>query len=345
MEVEGSDTMAQIFRDYYKEYAIPTDASEIEIKRILRPLLQKYHPDAQEGKSEEEKELAKKEFSRVHEAYQTLTNGNTRRVYDLECKRRNQANGSYFHEYEEKSSKETDDFKRKQEDSGYKNFKDFYDFFQGQDMAFKKDDFNTNSSFRETNDSTESFNEEIRDMFQNMFKDSFDTSSEKVEEDFSEIIGIENQIKELTIKIENYVNQLSEVIKMRKMIPMQVAHLKNEIKKEKSYSDAISFLEMMREKEQNPLKRLFINQTDFEKKKICLELISMYDLKIEDYQRELEEQIKKKDEKLGRENKQYHANRKKKEELERAYLNHPLRLKYEQFKQKEEEEEKKAKVV
>ena len=333
MDLEGSDKVAQIFRDYYKEYAISLDASEIEIKRKLRPLLQKYHPDAQEGKSEQEKEIAQKEFSRIHDAYQTLTNVATRRVYDLEYKRRIQVEYPYFNQYEDQSSKETKDssyVERMKNDSSHP----FYAYFEEQKDNSKKENNKEDVSKKKT---SSTIHEDLKKLIEDLNTEVFNALAEPTKEDFSVIIAIEDQMKDLEEKIRTYEKQMREYNVMYESLSKQFVHFKNEVQKEKSYRDAILILKEIEQKEQSPLKKLFINQMDFEKKKLCLELMTLYDEKIENYQRELKVEMEKKAEKLNQGKKEYYENQERKEQLKTVYLNHPLRLKYEKFKQKEEE--------
>jgi DnaJ-class molecular chaperone len=64
--------------DFYKELEITRDASDNDIKRAYRKLAIKYHPDKnQNDKSCEEK------FKKVSLAYQTLSDPNKRKMYDL----------------------------------------------------------------------------------------------------------------------------------------------------------------------------------------------------------------------------------------------------------------------
>jgi molecular chaperone DnaJ len=60
--------------DYYKTLGINKNATAEEIKRAFRELAQKYHPDKAGGNAEK--------FKEVNEAYQTLSDGEKRKMYD-----------------------------------------------------------------------------------------------------------------------------------------------------------------------------------------------------------------------------------------------------------------------
>jgi len=68
--------MATTRRDYYELLGVPRAASEQEIKRAFRALARELHPDVSEAPDAEER------FREVAEAYQVLSNSETREVYD-----------------------------------------------------------------------------------------------------------------------------------------------------------------------------------------------------------------------------------------------------------------------
>lgn len=63
-------------QDFYKTLGISKDASSEEIKKAYRKLALKYHPDRGGG------EEASKEFKKVNEAYQVLSDPQKRSQYD-----------------------------------------------------------------------------------------------------------------------------------------------------------------------------------------------------------------------------------------------------------------------
>ena len=61
--------------DYYKTLEIEKNASKEAIKKAYRKLSLKYHPDKQTGDAEK--------FKKINEAYQTLSDDNKKRMYDM----------------------------------------------------------------------------------------------------------------------------------------------------------------------------------------------------------------------------------------------------------------------
>ena len=64
-------------KDYYKILEVEEDASEEEIKLAYRKLAKKYHPDLNKTDPE-----AKDKFIKLHEAYDTLSDPQRRKIYD-----------------------------------------------------------------------------------------------------------------------------------------------------------------------------------------------------------------------------------------------------------------------
>ena len=62
---------------YYKILGVNDDASEDDIKRAYKKLAMQYHPDKNKDEGAEE------QFKKIAEAYQILSNSDTRRRYDL----------------------------------------------------------------------------------------------------------------------------------------------------------------------------------------------------------------------------------------------------------------------
>ncbi len=66
-------------RDFYQILEVNRNASEDEIKKSYKKLAMKWHPD----KNPENKEEAETKFKELSEAYQTLSDPNKRKMYDL----------------------------------------------------------------------------------------------------------------------------------------------------------------------------------------------------------------------------------------------------------------------
>ncbi len=64
-------------KDYYAELGVGKDASAKEIKKAFRSLARQYHPDNNPGDSE-----AEARFKEINEAYDTLSEEETRKEYD-----------------------------------------------------------------------------------------------------------------------------------------------------------------------------------------------------------------------------------------------------------------------
>lgn len=69
-------------KDYYNILGVGKNADADAIKSAYRKLAVKYHPDKQQGKTEEEKKAAEEKFKEVAEAYQVLSDADKRQRYD-----------------------------------------------------------------------------------------------------------------------------------------------------------------------------------------------------------------------------------------------------------------------
>lgn len=70
-------------KDYYNILGVEPDASETEIRRMYHKLSKKYHPDANISDPDLRK-WADERMKELNEAYQTLSNPQTRARYDRE---------------------------------------------------------------------------------------------------------------------------------------------------------------------------------------------------------------------------------------------------------------------
>lgn len=82
-------------RDYYEVLGVSKNATADELKKAYRKLAIKYHPDRQQGKSDEEKKDAEEHFKEAAEAYDVLSHPDKRQRYDQFGFAGNQAGGGF----------------------------------------------------------------------------------------------------------------------------------------------------------------------------------------------------------------------------------------------------------
>lgn len=68
-------------RNYYDDLEINKNASQEVIEKVYKVLAKKYHPDTTQ---EADKQLAEEKFKMISEAYETLSNEDKRKKYDIE---------------------------------------------------------------------------------------------------------------------------------------------------------------------------------------------------------------------------------------------------------------------
>lgn len=69
-------------KDLYKVLGVEKNATAEQIKRQYKKLAIQYHPDKQQGKSEQEKKDAEEKFKEINEAYSILSDKDKRQQYD-----------------------------------------------------------------------------------------------------------------------------------------------------------------------------------------------------------------------------------------------------------------------
>lgn len=70
-------------KNYYDILGVKKDATKKEIQKKYRKLSLQYHPDRQNGKSDEEKKESEEKFKEISEAYSILSDDNKRQQYDM----------------------------------------------------------------------------------------------------------------------------------------------------------------------------------------------------------------------------------------------------------------------
>ena len=66
-------------KNYYETLNVSRDASQGDIKKAFRTLAMKYHPD----RNPQDRVEAEKKFKGISEAYEVLSDGRKRQMYDL----------------------------------------------------------------------------------------------------------------------------------------------------------------------------------------------------------------------------------------------------------------------
>jgi DnaJ-class molecular chaperone len=69
-------------KDYYKELGVARGATDQQIKKAFRKLALQWHPDRHQKATAEEKETAERKFREIGEAYEVLSDPDTRAKYD-----------------------------------------------------------------------------------------------------------------------------------------------------------------------------------------------------------------------------------------------------------------------
>ena len=102
--------------NYYKILEITKDASDEEVKKAYKKMAKKCHPD----KNRDNQEDATSKFKQISEAYQVLSDAETRRMYDKNVEEKNLYSNNYGFSSEEDN---IDNFFNDNSDKNtYKNF-------------------------------------------------------------------------------------------------------------------------------------------------------------------------------------------------------------------------------
>lgn len=68
-------------RDYYDILGVDRNASDDDLKKAYRKLARQHHPDLQTG--DQQKKAAEEKFKEINEAYETLSDQDKRKRYDM----------------------------------------------------------------------------------------------------------------------------------------------------------------------------------------------------------------------------------------------------------------------
>lgn len=116
------------FKDYYAILGVPRDASQEEIKKAYRRLARQYHPDTNPGNK-----AAEEKFKEIQEAYEVLSNPETRAKYDRL--------GSNWRMYEQMGQEPPQGgFAGWADIPHFEGFSDFFRIFFGEDFARRSRD-------------------------------------------------------------------------------------------------------------------------------------------------------------------------------------------------------------
>ena len=68
--------------DYYKTLGVSRNATDAELQKAYRKLAAKFHPDRHADEDEKKRNQAKQKFQKIQQAYDVLSDGEKRRMYD-----------------------------------------------------------------------------------------------------------------------------------------------------------------------------------------------------------------------------------------------------------------------
>ena len=113
-------------KDYYKILEISINATKDDIKKAFRGLAKKYHPDRNVSDTS-----ALKKFQEVNEAYEVLSNEDSRKEYDKKLSGFKQGNGKETNSKNSKTNNEKTKYQDKSE--SIENLNKYFESFFGFD--------------------------------------------------------------------------------------------------------------------------------------------------------------------------------------------------------------------
>ena len=111
-------------KDYYKILEISINATNDDIKKAFRSLAKKYHPDRNVND-----ENALRKFQEVNEAYEVLSNEDSRKEYDKKISSFKQSNSKETNSKNNNSSNEKKKYQDKSE--SIENLNKYFESFFG----------------------------------------------------------------------------------------------------------------------------------------------------------------------------------------------------------------------
>jgi len=142
-------------KDYYKILEISINANKDDIKKSFRSLAKKYHPDRNAND-----ENALRKFQEVNEAYEVLSNEDSRIEYDKKLSNFKQNNNKETNSKNNKTNNEKKKYQDKSE--SIENLNKYFESFFGFDANTNQ--VNTDKLKKQKNPIDTS------DMFENFFK-------------------------------------------------------------------------------------------------------------------------------------------------------------------------------
>lgn len=140
-------------KDYYKILDIQVTATKDEIKKAFRTLAKKYHPD-----KNKDDENALRKFQDINEAYQVLSDEDSRKEYDKKLSNFNQNNNKKTSNNDNKSKNDKRTYRDKSD--SIENLNKYFESFFGFDANtsdIDKDKLNQKKNPIDTSNMFDSF--------------------------------------------------------------------------------------------------------------------------------------------------------------------------------------------
>ncbi len=347
-----------IFTDYYAFLGISQNASTEEIHKAYKGKMKLYHPDMQVGKSEEEQKMAQKNCQIAQEAYDTLSNENKKKIYDLEWKRRKQSDAfnekthaktNYTHASNTNQNSYHDSFEGVFDGT----FAEYAEFMKAKQRK-EKEEFSSSSKGAKTSEKSKknqntAFNEY---MFHFEWKYANDTSTgyssftqdkkedtEEKKPDFSEIIELDKKLQKAEKEQHDLIGKMDKLNREHTVIVNQLNHLdhytdiSHKVAGNSNYQRAKEYIKNHKQRASKFFTRIFISKKDWNTYYEMTESIQNIEAKAhEEIRNELLEKLDETSKKLDK-FRQELLDKEREVSLARVDYNaHPLHFKYECYK-------------